>query len=109
RLIALGSPSELIATLGGEHVVEFALTDSGPKDLTPKEFAGLPAVTGVRNEAAGIALAVTEPHVALPALLQKLQLEGRTLARLTTRHARLEDVFVRLTGRHLRDEETPSP
>ena len=108
RLIALGSPNELIATLGGEHVVEFALTDGEQKDLTMEEFAGLPAVTGVRNEASGIALTVTEPHVALPALLGKLQSEGRTLARLTTRHASLEDVFVRLTGRHLRDEETPS-
>jgi ABC-2 type transport system ATP-binding protein len=76
--------------------------------MTLEEFAGLPAVTEVRNELAGIALTVTEPHVALPALLGKLQSEGRTLARLTTRHASLEDVFVRLTGRHLRDEETPS-
>ena len=33
-LIALGSPSELIATLGGEHVVEFALTHGEQKDLT---------------------------------------------------------------------------
>jgi len=108
RLIALGSPNQLIATLGGEHMVEFALTDGEQKDLTMEEFAGLPAVTGVRNEAAGIALTVTEPHIALPALLGKLQSEGRTLARLTTRHASLEDVFVRLTGRRLRDEETPS-
>ena len=44
RLIALGSPNQLIATLGGEHVVEFALTDGEQKDLTMEEFAGLPAV-----------------------------------------------------------------
>jgi ABC-2 type transport system ATP-binding protein len=37
--------------------------------------------------------------------LQTLQQEGRDLARLTTRHASLEDVFVTLTGRHLRDED----
>jgi ABC-2 type transport system ATP-binding protein len=109
RLIALGSPSELIATLGGEHVVEFALTSVGHENLATEEFEGLPAVTEVRKEAAGIALTVTEPHIALPALLQKLQYEGRTLARLTTRHASLEDVFVHLTGRHLRDDETLSP
>jgi ABC-2 type transport system ATP-binding protein len=27
---------------------------------------------------------------------------------LTTRHVSLEDVFVSLTGRHLRDDETPA-
>jgi ABC-2 type transport system ATP-binding protein len=31
--------------------------------------------------------------------------EGRELASLSTRHASLEDVFVNLTGRHLRDGE----
>jgi ABC-2 type transport system ATP-binding protein len=36
--------------------------------------------------------------------LQKLQDERRELTRLTTRHASLEDVFVSLTGRHLRDD-----
>ena len=48
-------------------------------------------------------LSVTAPHVALPALLQALQASGLHLAKLTTRHASLEDVFVTLTGRHLRD------
>jgi ABC-2 type transport system ATP-binding protein len=49
-------------------------------------------------------LTVTEPHRALPALLDRLEERGLGLARLTTRHASLEDVFVSLTGRHLRDE-----
>jgi ABC-2 type transport system ATP-binding protein len=35
--------------------------------------------------------------------LELVQLRGGKLARLTTRHASLEDVFVTLTGRHLRD------
>jgi len=46
------------------------------------------------------------PETAIPALLDYLQGEGGTLARLTTRQASLEDVFVTLTGRHLRDEAT---
>jgi ABC-2 type transport system ATP-binding protein len=49
-------------------------------------------------------LTVTEPHKALPALLERLAAGRLTLARLTTRHVSLEDVFVNLTGRHLRDE-----
>ena len=62
-------------------------------------------MTAARLEAGRYGLTVAEPHVALPALLRHLQQTGRELATLTTRHATLEDVFVTLTGRHLRDDE----
>ncbi len=106
KVIALGSPGELIASLGGDHVVEFALADGD--GFAPENLVGLPAVLEARNEASGIALTVTEPHIAIPALLSELQRRGLQLARLTTRHASLEDVFVHLTGRHLRDDEVSS-
>ncbi len=106
RVIALGSPSELIASLGGEHVVEFAVSIGAA--LVPEDLESLPAVREARNESSGIALTVTEPHVAIPALLERLQSRGLSLVRLTTRHASLEDVFVHMTGRHLRDDEVLS-
>jgi len=59
----------------------------------------------VRREGDVWCLAVTAPHITIPALLQTLESSGRRLARLTTRHASLEDVFVTLTGRHLREDE----
>ncbi len=103
KVIALGSPRELIAELGGEHVVEFTLGTEGPGKAGFLD--GLPSVRSVRREAERWCLAVVEPHVALPALLARLREHGLELASLTTRHASLEDVFVSLTGRHLRDEE----
>jgi ABC-2 type transport system ATP-binding protein len=105
KVIARGSPSELISTLGGEHVVEFAVADGN--GLREEDLASLPAVREVRKEATGIALTVGEPHITIPALLDRLQSLGHHLMRLTTRHASLEDVFVHLTGRHLRDDEVP--
>jgi ABC-2 type transport system ATP-binding protein len=106
EVIALGSPVELIAGLGGEHVVEFALANGFT--VPDADLMSLPAVLEVRKDAAGgTALTVAEPHIAIPALLRKVQGRGCDLIRLTTRHASLEDVFVHLTGRHLRDEETP--
>jgi ABC-2 type transport system ATP-binding protein len=101
RRIALGSPAELIASLGGEHVLEFAVEGDS---LVPEALADVSSVRAVRAEAGGIQMTVEEPHVAIPALLTRLAAEGRTLSRLTTRQASLEDVFVSLTGRHLRDE-----
>jgi ABC-2 type transport system ATP-binding protein len=61
-------------------------------------------VLAVRTENDGYVLTVAEPHRALPALLDELERQERTLIRLTTRHVSLEDVFVSLTGRHLRDD-----
>jgi ABC-2 type transport system ATP-binding protein len=109
KVIALGSPRELIVNLGGEHVIEFAVEDGdGQLALDRAMLSGLPAVRSVRTEGDHYCLSVVEPHVALPALLNQLQQEKRQLASLTTRHASLEDVFVTLTGRHLRDGEASS-
>lgn len=105
--IALGSPAELIASLGGEHVIEFAVNNlpaPSPDLLDPAALAGLPSVRSVREEAGAWQLSVAEPHVAIPALLDWLNARRLPLSRLITRHASLEDVFVHLTGRHLRDE-----
>src|SRR5579871_4206203 len=106
KVIAVGTPTELIARLGGEHLIEFAL-NHGVR-VPDADLQALPAVTSVRHEDDAYALAVTAPHIAIPALLQRLESQRLDLARLTTRHASLEDVFVTLTGRHLRDEEPQS-
>jgi ABC-2 type transport system ATP-binding protein len=107
KVIALGSPRDLIASLGGEHVVDITLTNGESNghaiDMTDV-LSGMPAVTSVRQDAEHYALSVTEPHIALPVILERLQERHLELASLTTRHASLEDVFVTLTGRHLRDE-----
>jgi ABC-2 type transport system ATP-binding protein len=102
QVIALGTPKELIARLGGEHMIEFTLANG----VAPAadEFASLPSVTTARLDGAQYGLTVAEPHIALPALLRHLQQHSSELAHLTTRHATLEDVFVNLTGRHLRDD-----
>ncbi len=99
KVIALGTPAELIAGLGAEHVVEFS-ADGG---LDETALAALPSVQSVRHEAGDWALVVAAPHVAVPALLAELSRRGTPLQRLTTHHATLEDVFVSLTGRTLRD------
>ncbi len=103
RVIALGTPAELIARVGGEHLIEFAL--EGAAGYDEGNLRSLPAVVAVRRDEDAYQLAVTAPHVTIPALLQRLENDGRGLASLTTRHASLEDVFVSLTGRHLRDDE----
>jgi ABC-2 type transport system ATP-binding protein len=104
QVIALDTPVALIASLGGEHVIEFGLDDGGP--ATAEAFADLPGVSAARLEDGHISLSVKEPHTALPPLLERIERLGRRLASLSTRHASLEDVFVRVAGHHLEDERT---
>ncbi len=100
KLIALGTPQQLIASLGGQDVIEITLAQ-GTLDETA--VSKLPGVHGVRRVAHGFALAADPLHVALPALVDHVRAASLALERLTTRHATLEDVFVSMTGRGLRD------
>ena len=104
RVIALGSPAALIETLGGAHIVEFDATTATDRPLEAAALAALPGISAARLTPSGAALTVTELHLALPSLLAHLRgLGASDLTRLETHHASLEDVFVSLTGRHLRD------
>ena len=63
----------------------------------------LPLVEALEREGGGWALIVGAPHVSIPPLLAHLEREHVPLASLTTHQATLEDVFVSLTGRTLRE------
>jgi ABC-2 type transport system ATP-binding protein len=107
QVIAEGSPADLIERLGGHHVVEFSVggSSNGNSDSASLEtWQALPSVESVRHDDGLLALNVKEPHLTIPALLDAVGKQGRELQHLTTRQASLEDVFVRLTGRHLREE-----
>jgi ABC-2 type transport system ATP-binding protein len=103
QIIAEGSPSDLIERLGGHHVVEFSIS-GGSDGATLQAWNGLPSVESVREDDGLIALNVKQPHLTIPALLEAIDQRGNVLQHLTTRQASLEDVFVRLTGRHLREQ-----
>src|SRR3989449_524070 len=106
KVIALDTPRALIASLGAEHVVEFALADGTGRPGAappPEDLAALPGVRAVRLGPDRVALTVAEVHRAVPALLALLERRGAELSLLATHHATLEDVFVALTGRQLRD------
>jgi len=100
QIIAEGTPADLIDRLGGHHVVEFSIGNNGG----PDGWQSLPSVESVRQDDGLICLNVKQPHLTIPALLDAIDRQGEHLQHLTTRQASLEDVFVRLTGRHLREE-----
>jgi ABC-2 type transport system ATP-binding protein len=102
KLIALGTPRELVASLGAEHVVEFAVAEGSPLD--DHLLSALPGVRDVRRDDTHLHLSTSELHLTVPALLAFLTARNASLSQLGTHSATLEDVFVTLTGRQLRDE-----
>jgi ABC-2 type transport system ATP-binding protein len=100
RVIALGTPRALIAEKVGREVVEFALSADSVDEAA---LSRLPGVQGARRAADGWALTVDRVHVAVPALLAHVESSGLSLLRLSTHSATLDDVFLALTGRQLRE------
>jgi ABC-2 type transport system ATP-binding protein len=102
RTIALGTPRELIAQLRAEHVLEFAL--AGEQVVDPVALRNIEGVCAADRRDGTYRLQVDQLHRAMPALLNELRYQGAQLAELRTHSATLEDVFVSLTGRNLRDD-----
>jgi ABC-2 type transport system ATP-binding protein len=103
RVIALGTPRELIAGLGAEHVVEFTVTGGADGALDVPALERLDGVKGARVHDGRWSLEAVELARAVPAILGALAERGLPLEELVTHSATLEDVFVSLTGRQLRD------
>jgi ABC-2 type transport system ATP-binding protein len=107
KMIALGTPKSLIESLGGSQIVELALSSAPAEDEAKHALAAalgeLPGVKGSRFYTGRFVLTVEHLHVALPAVLETLRAKGLELANLSTHTATLEDVFVTLTGRALRE------
>jgi ABC-2 type transport system ATP-binding protein len=104
QVIAEGTPSDLIDRLGGHHVVEFVASGNPSEGSALDRWRTLPGVESVRHDDGLVSLTVREPHLTIPALLDAVEKRGARLLHLTTRQASLEDVFVKLTGRHLREQ-----
>lgn len=109
KVIALGTPQQLIATVGGEDIVEFAVSAKDASRLheallQPEHLTSIPGVQSHRVDDSLHQLSVSELHTAVPRIISAVEDQGLHLSEFRTHSATLEDVFVRLTGRKLRDE-----
>jgi ABC-2 type transport system ATP-binding protein len=106
RIIALGTPQQLIASIGGEHIVEFAVAgrETGQSLVDVALLTAIPGVQSHRVDAGLHQLSVQELHTVVPRIFAAITAQGLSLSEFRTHSATLEDVFVGLTGRNLRDE-----
>ncbi|MGA3010210.1 MAG: ABC transporter ATP-binding protein [Terracidiphilus sp.] len=104
RIIALGTTPQLIALVGAEHIVEFAVKERETREVRVAPLLAIPGVQSHRVDAGLHQLSVTELHTSVPLIFAELDSQGLNLSEFRTHSATLEDVFVNLTGRKLRDE-----
>jgi ABC-2 type transport system ATP-binding protein len=107
RVIALDTPRKLVAGLGADQIVFFSVGDHASGRVSPEVVGAIGTAVGAthapRAVDGGWELPVAATHEAIPALLAELDRRGLPLSELRTHLPTLEDVFVSLTGRALRD------
>jgi ABC-2 type transport system ATP-binding protein len=99
HMIALGTPRELIASLDAPNIVEF----SSEPHLDPDAFSLIHGVHGFTKRGENWLLRVDSLAEVVPRLITAVEHRGARLLTLSTHAATLEDLFVSLTGRELRD------
>jgi ABC-2 type transport system ATP-binding protein len=114
RIAVMGSPAELKRSIGADTVT-IALGVDGADELGRAQddvgrlVEGFASVGGLERTPAGVSLAVTDAHAAVPELLRKLDGNGLRVTALSMAEPTLDDVFMRYTGRRIRDEAADRP
>ncbi len=104
KVIAQGSPASLKADLGADSVVQFTLADGNRGTLAETDLTALAGVRSVRREGASHVLTVVETQQVIAGLFNLAEQNDLLLDDLRTHRPTLEDVFVALTGKNLRDD-----
>ena len=103
KLVALDTPEALKASVPGTNVIEVQF-EQPPADWEER-LQGLPGVTSVQNESAGMFRVLTSNGSGTTTDLVEMAVVAKvTLKTLTVQNTTLDDVFVHYTGRQLRDE-----
>jgi ABC-2 type transport system ATP-binding protein len=111
QIVVEGAPAELKRGVGADAVLLQLESPDGDGQLAEvrRLLEGLVAADGVARHPAGIALAVPNASAAIPELLRRLDGNGLPIAGLQMSQPSLDDVFMKYTGRHIREEAADQP
>ena len=112
RIVADGTPGTLKAGIGADTVVLQLEPGGGEDDRVARirrSLEGLVAAEDVSAQPTGVALAVPNASTAIPLLLRRLDDDGVHIIGLQMSQPSLDDVFMKYTGRHIREESADQP
>nr|RPH32910.1 MAG: DUF4162 domain-containing protein [Chloroflexota bacterium] len=108
KIVIDGSPAELKASIGADTVVlELASTNGDLESLRAsvrRLLEDMVQADGVNPHPKGVELSVLNASAAVPAILRRLDSEGISVGGLQMSQPSLDSVFLRYTGRHIREE-----
>jgi ABC-2 type transport system ATP-binding protein len=99
KILALDTPHGLVASQFPERAIQFG----APEGMAAEQFADLPGVIRAVSEESDIVLYSETVQRTLAALLERAEAGGTPLGDIHLRRATLEDVFLKLTGRRIRE------
>ncbi len=108
KIIALGTPQALIEELGSEHIVEITVDIEAARQLDVETLQELPEVQSARMDESTLYVSVRALQRTLPEILNQLSSMHCKVVHLSSRPVTLEDVFINLTGRRLREAKEAS-
>ncbi len=114
RIAVEGSPADLKRSIGADTVAlqlsaDDAAAFAAAQDDIARLLDGFPPLGGLERTALGVSLAITDAEGAIPDLLRRLDGNGVRVTGLSMSQPSLDDVFLRYTGRRIRDEDADRP
>ena len=106
EIVALDSPDALKASLGGD-VLELDIADPDPAFI--EQLKNLEEVDHISSQDGKVALTVKNGESFIPRIFEVAQAVGVEISSVAMRKPNLEDVFLKLTGREIRDEGVVEP
>ncbi len=114
RIAVSGAPTELKRGIGSDDVNLRLATGTndglaGQQEAIARLLEGFEPVRGLERTADGVRIAVVHADAVVPELIRRLDGDGVRVHGLTIAQPTLDDVFLRYTGRRIRDEQADRP
>ena len=98
KIIALDTPRNLINNFGAESKVIFSA-----EDMDAAKFEGIEAVSRVEKVEYGFILYTKDENATIQGLIRLSDAQGFRVSNMHTESPNLDDVFLTLTGREMRE------
>ena len=109
QIVAEGAPPELKRQIAGDTVLLSATTTTTPPSAPSERLRPQPYVRELSADGSELRLYVDDGGSALPEILRLLDHEQISAQSISVSEPTLDDVFLRQTGRSLRDAGDPEP
>ena len=110
KIVVDGTPDELKASVGGDTIT-LELTTGGEEAVAAVRLrlADMLPADQIHGQPGGVTLSVPDAGSAIPALLRRLEGHGLHISALQMSEPSLDDVFLKYTGRRIREESASQP